>query len=109
MTLSIQLGDTIHLELDGHSAVNGAVIPDGSTIAITSNDPTVATVDTPVLPPGGAQHLVIGATVLATGSTDFHATVTAPDGSIFEATATLVVNPAAIPGLASVTLTIVKN
>lgn len=107
MQLEIKLGTAVVVALDGHSAINGAVIPENSTIELTSNDPTVATVPaTLTVPAGGAQHIEADVTVLAVGSTDIHAKVTTPDGSIFEDTSTLLVDPAPIPGLVSITVTL---
>jgi len=106
MVLEVKLGTAVNAIIDGHSSVNGATIPDSSSISMTSNDPTVALVTAPTLPPGGAQQLVASVTVLAVGSTDIHVTVTTPDGSVFEATATLIVDPAPEPGLALITLTL---
>ena len=109
MTLEVKLGATVTITLEGHSSINGATIPDGSTIALTSNDPTVATASFGPLPPGGAQSLSAPVTILAVGQTDFHAVVTAPDTTIFEATATLLVDPAPEPGLAFVTLVLSQS
>ena len=106
MSLTVILGATVDALLEGHSAINGAPIPEGATIALTSNDPLVATVPATVpVPTGGAQSFVIPVTVLAVGSTDFHVMVTDADGT-FEATATLLVTPLPSPGLVSVTLTL---
>ena len=111
MQLQVNLGATVNAIIAGHSAVNGAVIPDTAKIALTSNDPTVATVPATVpVPAGGAQSITVPVTLTATvaGSTDIHVTVTAADGSKFEDTATLLVAVVA-PGLASVTLTLVDT
>lgn len=111
MTLNINLGDTVVAQVDGHSASNGALIPDGSTVALASNDPTIATVPATVpVPAGGAQSIPgIPVTVVATvaGSTDITCDVTAPDGSVFHDSATLIVAIPA-PGLVSITLTLSK-
>lgn len=105
--LEIKLGTAVELAIDGHSAINGAVIPEGSTVELTSNDPSVATVPaTLTVPAGGTTELLTDVTVLATGTTDIHAKVTTPDGSVFEATDTLMVDPAPIPGLVSITATL---
>lgn len=109
MQLTIVLGATVTAQLDGHSAVNGALIPEGSTVAATSNDEAVATIAPFVIPAGGAQTVTSAVTVLAVGSTDFHVTVTTPDGSVFEDTATLIVGPVPVPGLTHVTLTLVQS
>lgn len=97
--LEIKLGTAITYTLLGHSATNGAVIPEGSTVVVTSNDPTVATAPTVTIPAGGAQSVTVDLTVLAVGTTDFHTVVTTPDGSVFEDTQTLLVDPAPQPGL----------
>jgi hypothetical protein len=107
--LTIKLGDTVRLVLEGHSALNGAPIPAGSSIALTSNDPAVATSDGFVSPtPEPTQKLEAAVAVLATGSSDFHVVVTDPAGVTYEATDTLVVEPAAEPGLVRVSLTLLK-
>jgi|SRR5215468_4813077 len=101
MDLSVPVGAVVVLDIFGHSAVNGAPIPEGTTIAITSNDTTVATVpDSVTVPPGGAESLTnIPVTLMGEpGSTDIHVVATAPDGTIFEDTATLVVSTP-VPGL----------
>jgi len=108
MQLTVTLGATVTATLDGHSATNGAPFPDGSKLAVTSNDPTVATVpaDGGGIPAGGTtQEVTFPVTVLASGSTDIQATVTAPDGSTFTDTATLIVAPP-VAGLTHVTLTL---
>lgn len=108
MQLTVTVGASVNAVLDGHSAVNGANIPEGSTVAFTSNDPTVATVPASAdVPAGGTQEIMVPVTVLASGSTDITATVTAPDGSVFTDTASLIVTPA-VPGLTHVTLTLVQ-
>ena len=104
--LTVKLGATVNALLEGHSALNGAVIPEGATVQFTSNDEAVATVpDHADVPVGGTGSLVIPVTVLGIGSTDIHVTVTTLDG-VFEDTATLVVEPLPVPGLARVTLTL---
>lgn len=108
MLLEVKLGTAVNVVIDGHSALNGAVIPEGSTVAITSNDPTVAIVADVTVPAGGASQLVTACTLLAVGATDIHVVVTTPDGSIFEDTASLLVDPAAIPGLARISVTLVS-
>ena len=105
MVLNCMLGDTVLADIIGHSAVNGANIPDGSTISLSSNDTTVATVpDSVPVPPGGAPSITdIPVTVVAVGSADIHLTVTAPDGSVFEDTASIIVGQP-VPGLVRVEL-----
>lgn len=106
MNLTVVLGTPVSAQLIGHSAVNGANIPDGATVTAVSNDTTVATVPTTVsVPAGGAPSLVFDVTVLGPGATDIHVTVSTPDG-VFEDTATLVVTPLPIPGLVRVELTL---
>ena len=102
--LTVKLGASVTAEVRGHSALNGAVIPDGAFVEFSSNDPTVATVPaTGAVPPGGAGSIAVPVTVLALGSTDIHVKVTTPDG-VFEDTATLIVEPLPVPGLARVEL-----
>ena len=106
MALTVTIGATVTGTVDGHSAVNGAPFPTGSTVALVSNDPTVATV-----PSGlpntteGQTSIAVPITVLASGSTDITATVTAPDGTPFTDTQQLIVTPA-VPGLTHITLTL---
>jgi hypothetical protein len=106
MALTVTLGQTVTLTIDGHSAVNGAMIPSGSTIAIVSNDPSVATAND--IPPltADTQTIVDPVTLLAAGSTDFSVTVTTPTGDVFTATDSLIVNPVAVPGLTHITATL---
>ena len=107
-TLTIVLGATVTATVDGHSAVNGAPFADGSTVAFTSNDPTVATVPASAGPTAGSQSsLSVPVTVLASGSTDITVTVTdtATPPNVFTDTATLIVTPV-VPGLTHVVLTL---
>ena len=106
MALTVTLGATVTATIDGHSATNGAPFPTGSKVTLASNDPTVATVpDTIPDTVEGMATVAVPVTVLASGSTDIHATVTAPDGTVFEDTQQLVVAPA-VPGLTHITLTL---
>jgi hypothetical protein len=106
MSLTIAFGQPASMTLEGHSAVNGALIPDTAIVALTSNDVNVATVPATVpVPAGGSNTVEMGPiTVLGPGSTDIHVVVTLTDGTKFEDTATLIVGPAPVPGLAKVTL-----
>lgn len=107
--LTVVVGAPVTAVIDGHSATNGALIPEGSTVALSSNDPTVATVpDSVPVPAGGQQEFVVPVTVLASGSTDISCLVTAPDGTQFTASDTLIVAPA-VEGLTHVTLTLVQG
>jgi len=105
MVLNCMLGDTVLADIIGHRAVNGATIPEGSNVSLSSNDTSVATVpDTVAVPPGGAPSLTdIPVTILAVGSADIHVSVTTPDGTIFEDTASIVVGQP-VPGLVRVEL-----
>jgi len=109
MTLTVKVGATVVARIDGHGATDGAVIVDGSTTALTSNDPTVATVpaSTPV-PAGGTQSFEIPVTILGKGATDIHQTTTTPDGTLYEDTASLVVEELQ-PGLLTVTITLLEK
>lgn len=104
--LRITLGDTkpVVFRIEGHSDVNGAVIAEGSTITLSSNDPTIGTVpDTFTVPAGGAKSLDVPVTVTQVeGSTDIKATVVTPEGT-FEIADTLVVSGAAPAPLTHVT------
>jgi len=109
MQLVVPLGSTVTAVLDGHSAVDGANFPDGSKLAVSSNDPAMATVpaDGGGIPPGGASSEVsFPVTVVGPGSTDLQATVTDPQGNPFTDTATLIVSPPIPPGLTHVVLTL---
>lgn len=106
MNLTVVLGTPVTAQLIGHSAVNGANLPEGATVSVVSNDTTVATVPATVpVPSGGAPALLFDVTVLGAGATDIHVTVTTPEG-VFEDTATLVVTPLPLPGLVRVELTL---
>lgn len=113
MALTVTLGSPeaakVLLQVESHSAVNGADFAKGATFAITSNDPTVATVDPTQIPPltPGLQSFQIPVTVLAAGSTDFHVVETAGDGTVFEGTDTLVVQPAPAPGQTHIVVSLV--
>jgi len=77
-----KLGQTVTLVIDGHSALNGAKIPEGSMVALSSNDTTVATVPATIdVPAGGAKQLNALVTLLATGATDCPVTVIDPAGT----------------------------
>lgn len=100
--LDVKLGATVNFQIDGHSSINGALIPEGSTVLVEGNNPEVAVPGTVQVPPGGAQTLILPVTILAAGSVDWHATVTDPAGNVFEATDTLTVEPGE-PGLVRIT------
>jgi hypothetical protein len=105
MTLTIQLGATVTAVIDGHSAINGAPIPAGAKITLTSNDPTVATV--PAVPDltVDTPSLSVPVTVLAVGSTDISCHVDAGNAGVFDATASLIVG-AVVAGLTHIALTL---
>ena len=105
MQVTAKLGQTVTAEIQGHSALNGALIPADATVTMTSNDPTAATVPATVpVPAGGAQEIQVPVTLVATGVTDIGVAVKTADGSIYAATATLLIEPAPQPGLVSVSL-----
>ena len=109
MFLTVKEGALVIAHIEGHSSLNGAVIPGLSVIELTSNDPTVAAAGIPnTFPPEGAQAFDVGIVVMGVGSTDIHLTVTTPDGTIYEDTATLVVEKTPEPGLVRVTITLVE-
>ncbi len=102
LNLTVVLGSTVSGRILGHSAINGAQIPEGANVELASNDPSVATVPATItVPPGWSASLDFPITVLAVGATDFHVVVTTPDGD-FEDTATLTVTPLPLPGLVRV-------
>lgn len=100
MTLDVLVGDVVVLDILGHSANNGAPMPGGAVIALTSNDPTVATIaESVTVPADGAQSILgIPITILGKGSTDIHEALTAADGTVYEDTQTLVISEP-VPGL----------
>jgi hypothetical protein len=110
MQLNVNTGDTVVAQLDGHSASNGAPIPENSTIAMSSNDPAVATVPATVTVPAGGAVTIgqIPVTILAAGSTDITHNTTTPDGTQYTASATLVVTQV-VPGLLSISLTLIQT
>lgn len=104
------LGDVVVVQLDGHGPNNGAVIPEGTKLNLSSNDPTVATVPATVdVPAGGAQTISdIPVTLLGKGSTDISLDAQTPDGTKYAAAATLVVAEV-VPGLVSISLQIINK
>lgn len=107
MQLIVNLGATVVAQLDGHSASNGANIPANSTITLTSNDMTVATVPDTVPVPSDTQSIPnIPVTILAVGATDISFHLVTPDNTPYDGVANLVVNPAPAPGLVSVSITL---
>lgn len=104
-TMNVKVGESIEAVLAGHSALNGAVIPAGSTIAATSNAEAVLVAPVFVLPEAGAESLVASLVILGPGSTDLHVVVTAPDGTLFEDTTTVTVEVVE-PGLLRVELSV---
>jgi len=108
METDILLGDHVILVIDGHSANNGAPIPEGSVISVANNGPDVCTIpDSVEVPPGGAQHFELPVVVLEKGSADAHIKVVDPQGVIYESTATLVVSEP-VPGLTRISAEFVK-
>lgn len=105
MALTVVIGSTVVADIFGHSASNGAPLGADSAITLTSNAPEVATVPSTV--PGTDQTSItdIPVTIVGTGSTDITVSVSPKDGSgPFVSTATLLVTPLPVPGLASVEL-----
>ncbi len=109
-TLNANLGDVVVAQLDGHGPSNGALIPEGAVLNLSSNDPSVATVPATVtVPAGGATSIPdIPVTLLAKGSTDIVLDGKTPDGAKYAATATLVVAEV-VPGLVSISLTLLNK
>ncbi len=107
MNLTVLFGETVEGDIRAFTALDlPHLIPEGATVALTSNEVAVATVPATVpVPVGGAADLTFDVTILAPGSTDIHVVLTTPDGT-FEDTATLTVTPAPEPGIAKVTLTL---
>lgn len=103
--LEVKLGATVVLDLIGHGANNGAVIPEGATLGLSSNDPTVATVPATVdVPVGGTQEIDgVAVTILGPGSTDIVFDGKTLDGTPYHDSGTLVVTPV-LPGLVSIEL-----
>lgn len=114
MALKILVGDTkpIVFRIDGHSDLNGAPIPAGTTIALTSSTP-VATVPPTVAVPTDTPTLDVPVTLgtidpVAGGTTDITAVLTLPDARTFTVADTLVVSAAPAPGLTHVTGTLLQ-
>jgi len=95
MPLTVPAGSTVSAVIDGHSSTNGAPIPDSATVALTSSDPTIATVPASVaVPAGGSQELTVPVTLTGTaGAQTFQAsddlTVTAVVAALDHVTLTL--------------------
>lgn len=105
MVLTVVIGSTVVLDILGHSASNGAPLGADSAIALTSNAPEVATVPATVPGTGETSITDVPVTIVGTGSTDISVSVTPKDGSgPFTDTATLLVTPLPVPGLARVEL-----
>ena len=97
---AMKIGQSATLVIDAHSTLNGAKIPEGSTVALTSNDTTVATVPAMLtVPLGGVAQLRTSVTVLAVGATDVSVHIVDPAGTVFDGVATLLVEPAPEPGM----------
>lgn len=102
-SLTVVIGSTVVLDILGHSASNGAAIPADAAVSITSNAPEVATVPATATPDGSSSITGIPVTIVATGSTDISASVSPKDGTgPFVDTATLLVTPLPVPGLARI-------
>lgn len=99
--MNVVLGEHIQFTITGHSAINGAVMPEGSTIVITGNNDEVARPPSSVTPigTGGEMKRTVEVLVQATGSVDWTATVTDPQGVEYTQTDTLVVSPVPEPGI----------
>lgn len=97
MPLSTTVGSPVNYVIDGHSTANGAAIPAGSTITLTSSNPAVAAA--PTIDPlvADQKELVVPVVTLAEGATDFTGTVQLPGngGSFAIAADTLTVAAAA--------------
>ena len=106
MPLTVTVGADVVAVVNGHSANNGAMIPAGSSVVPVSNDTSVATVGAVPDLANDMAAFNIPVTVLASGSADISVTVTAPDGSTFTASDSLIVAPA-VPGLTHITLELV--
>ena len=100
MPLTVSQGAPVTFRIVGHSAVDGANIPDTAKLTVVSNDPTVATVPaTFAIPTGGAGEIDVPVdSSVGVGSTDITATLTLADGTVFTTTDSLIVG-AVVPGL----------
>lgn len=106
--LTVALGAKVNLVIDGHSATNGAKIPAGSKVVVTSNDGTVATADPVPDVAADTAEIVVPITVVGPGATDISADIVAPDGTPFHASDSLVVTPPVEPGITHITATLVS-
>lgn len=109
--LKIQVGDTkpVVFRIEGHSDLNGAVLPAGTTVTLTSNAPEIATVPSTAAFDTDAQSLDVPVTVTQVeGSTDISAQLATPDGTVFNFSDTLVVSAAAPAPLTHVTGTLLQ-
>lgn len=105
--LIVKVGATVIYRLQGHSNINGAVIPEGSVAALLSNAPEVATVPASVTFSAASETLDVPVTILAAGATDIFHDLVAPDGSHYQGGDTLIVE-VVIPGLLSVSGTLIE-
>ena len=99
--VTVPFGGSVTGVLRGHSAENGARIPEGSVVTTSSSNPDVSMLPAIEIPAGGATEVLVSVPVLAVGATDFLVTVQTLDGATFSDTAALTVE-AVVPGLARV-------
>ena len=107
--LNVFLGQNVIFTIEGHSALNGALIPEGAKVEVTSNAPEVATPAVAIVgvPTGGAQSIPVPINVVGKGAVDIHVKVSPIDGSgPFEATDSMIVMDKPQPGLVAVTGTL---
>jgi len=109
MPLTVPAGTTVNAVIDGHSSTNGAPIPDSATVALTSSDPTIATVPpTVAVPAGGAQELTVPVTLTGTAGSSAIAVVVTVGAQTFQASDDLTVT-AVVAALDHVTLTLTQG
>ena len=104
MPLTVVVGAPVTYTVDGHSAMNGAPFPDGSTIAFTSSDSTVATVPANAALTSGQTEVQVPVTVVGPGSADIAAVLTLTDRTTtFSTSDSLIVGTPPPPGLTHLT------
>ena len=109
MPLTVPAGSTVSAVIDGHSSTNGAPIPDTATVALTSSDPTIATVPATVaVPAGGAPQLTVPVTLTGTAGSTAIAVVVTAGAQTFSASDELTIT-AVVPALDHVTLTLAQG
>ena len=103
MPVSIVFGANVNYVIDGHSTTNGAAIPLGSTITLSSTNAAVAAPPTIPALTADQKEVVVPVTVLAVGTCDWSGTVATPAGASFTIAADTLTVTAAVSALDHVT------